>query len=140
MTGRISSSLVALALLASPAAASAQTTSDPTSDYTEPPALTTPPATTPARTTTTPTTPSTPSTPTPTTQAAPTATTGDNAVRSQSAQGSPTNQAAAANTAAAPTGTTPTTLAYTGSEVWMVALLGLLAIVGGAALLRPSRR
>ena len=139
MTGRISSSLVALALLASPAAASAQTTSDPTCDYTEPPALTTPPATTPARTTTTPT-PTTPSTPTPTTQAAPTATTGDNAVRSQSAQGSPTNQAAAANTAAAPTGTTPTTLAYTGSEVWMVALLGLLAIVGGAALLRPSHR
>jgi hypothetical protein len=118
MTGRLLPTLVALFLLSTPVAAVAQE-----SGYGD--------------------TPTTEAQPTPTTPAPAPGADDDVAVQAETAQGeaiAPSAAVAGTTANGAATGPTPGTLAYTGSEVWLVALLGLLALAGGAALMRPSRR
>jgi LPXTG-motif cell wall-anchored protein len=52
----------------------------------------------------------------------------------------PTATSGAAPTAVAPTAAAPTKLAYTGSNAWLLALVGVLALTGGFALVRSTRR
>ena len=114
MTRRIFPTLVVACVCAFPAAAAAQTTGG---------------YATPAPT-------AAPVTPAPkptTTQAAPTPPA--SGVAAETATGTP-----AAAPAPAATGTTPTRLAYTGSESWLIALVGLLALTFGVTLVRSSRR
>ena len=125
MTGRFLPTLVAIFALAMPSAALAQT--DPTSDYTDTtPTATTPP---PAPTTTEEETPAPPPEEEDDAQTT---------VQAETAESAPAPAPAPAPVAA--TGTAPTTLAYTGSEAWLFGLVGLLALAGGVALMRTSRR
>lgn len=119
MNGRILSTLVALVVCAFPAAAVAQTTTDgTTTDYQEPP-TTTEAAPAPAP--------------------EPEAPADDSGVAPDSAQGTTPAPAPVAPAQAA-TGTAPSTLAYTGTEAWLLGVVGLLALAGGTVLMRSSRR
>ncbi len=116
MTARLSLTIVTILALASPAVATAQT-----NDYTDKPKLTT----------TTPTTPKPATKPTqkPTNEVSPETATSPDSGAAQTAPATATN-----------TGTTPSKLAYTGSNVALLGLIGLLALTGGVALMRSSRR
>ncbi len=122
MTARLSLTLMTILALASPAIATAQT-DDPTGDYNPKPRLTT----------TTPTTPK-PTKPTKPTQK-PT-----NEVSPETATSPDSGAAQTAPATAANADTTPSKLAYTGSNVALLGLIGLLALTGGVALMRSSRR
>lgn len=125
MNARLLPTLVAILVCAFPAAAVAQSTDPATSDYT--PTLSTQTAT---------------PTPTPEPEPEPTPAPEEEAdVEAQQTTAEPVAPAATqAQPAPARTGTTPETLAYTGSETWLVALVGMLALAGGVALMRTSRR
>ncbi len=127
MTARLSLTLVTILALAAPTLATAQTTTDPTSGYT--PTLSTGTSSTP------PTKPKPKPKPTP----AP-VDNGDVSPKTGGGTVPPTAQTAPATATNSSTGTTPSKLAYTGSDVWLLGLVGLLALGGGVALMRTSRR
>jgi hypothetical protein len=126
MTGRLFTTLVAIVALAGPAVAGAQE-----SGYDDAPPLSTTP---------------TPTTPAPAPEPEPeepvTAPQDDEEENVEEPVATTQTPAPATPAAAAPraAASPPSRLAYTGSEAWLLALLGVLAVGAGAALLRPSRR